>query len=362
MTYRSMLVAALASLLAGCNPPINTCGLTPAQVNAITADLVTIKGIGFTKVRLITYNKAGDPALAGWPSNVFLTFPVPTSHEVDNLKEFFALANLLGITHEVVLLMPDSSGLYYEHGVTDADYRAFVDALMPALSVGGLDKVYVGGDLMLGSAAPDQAKVANHRRWVNSMWPYVVAKCPSCKLGLELFTSYAYFWDLGADSTAWIRANLARQPDYLGYQFYPTTHAALIAGGFETGGVVNWAAVTRDWLTHLQAVAGPIPVAADELGLMVGNDFTAADQSAFLTAAYGVFNAAGVPATVWEFADHPGIGDIGLFTTTRAPRPAVAALPAALAGAVTPGLQYTPPEAVGFQWLMPAAGAPACAP
>jgi hypothetical protein len=262
--------------------------------------------------------------------------------------------------------MPDAHGRYYANGVSDADYRAFIDAIWPAIQACLPTRLYLGGDLFLGDRHRDKEMVANHRRWLAATWPYLVAKCPRCRLGVEVATADATFWDAGADSTEWIKANLARVPDYLGYQLYPSSHAALRGLGFESVGGVDWAAATRDWLTHLRAAAAPITVFADEIGLAVGGEFTPQDQANFLAAAYGVFTAGGAAANVWEFADHPALGDFGMFTRCRAPHPAVATLPATLREAakagLSPGIQYTPPEFDDLAWLMPGGirNAPGC--
>src|SRR5262249_8253489 len=159
-----------------------------------------------------------DPTFTTWPDNLFLTFPIPTAQELDNLKAFFTLVNNAGLSYEVVLLMADSQGLYYQNGVTGRDYNQFVDAIWPAIWTGKMEHLYVGGDLVLDATKidyinPDSVPtgvnfISNHRRWVNEMWPYVVAKCLNCNLGVELRTAYASFSDLGAASAMWVRANL----------------------------------------------------------------------------------------------------------------------------------------------------------
>lgn len=332
--------------------------LTKAQLWGIGADLNIIRMLGFQHIRLLTMTKGGDPAYATWPAANFLTFAVPSSIELANLHQFLAMTAAFGLTSEVVLLMSDSKGLYYQNGVTSADYRAFIDAVWPAMWGGHLNRIYLGGDLRLGDHDSDQAIVANHRQWVLDLWPYIVAKCPTCGFGLEVAPANALMWDRGADSIAWVRANMtARLPDYIGGQLYPTSHAWLAAAGWETNGVINWAGLTQDWVDHMRLAAGPIQVFADEIGLAVGPEFSLQEQAAFLAAAVDTFNRNAMRVNVWEFADHPALGDFGLFTAARHARPAASALQQPLRASrlanLLPGIMYTPPEYDDLAWLMP---------
>lgn len=333
--------------------------LTPTQRWAIAADLAAIREIGFNHIRVLTFTKAKDPLYDPWPQANFLTFPVPTADELTNLAEFLNMTKTFGMTCEVVFLMPDHFNMYYQNGVTSADYRAFITALWNnSIWYGALSKIYLGGDLRLGDH-DDPVIVANHRQWISDLWPFLVSLCPGCGLGMEVQAQHASFWDRGADSLAWIRANLtARPPTFVGAPLYPTSHAALRALGFENAvGVVDWTALTRDWVINMRAAAGPITVYADEVGLIVGPEFTAMDQATFLAAAYRVFTARKMMANVWEFGDHSAIGDFGLLTTDRVYRAASRTVKAPLAGArsvhLQPGIQYIPPEYADLAWLMP---------
>jgi hypothetical protein len=324
-----------------------------------TADLDALAIMGFGCVRFLTFTGVNDPFYTSWPKANFLSFPTPTADELAALRQFFEACTTAGLATEFVISLADSVGSYYNNGVTDADYQAFIAAVFPAAFAGACNRLYLGGDLRLGDNDPDPAIVASHRRFVINNWPFFVSLCPPCGLGMELSSSYATFWDRAADSTKWVRENLVRQPNYLGYQLYPSTHAALQALGFEVGGLVDWGAVTRDWIAGLRAAAGPITVMCSEMGLAVGAEFTEQDQAAFLSAALATMVGEGVKTNVWEFADHPVLGDYGLFTKARGMRPAVRAilrgLCVARAAGLLPGVQYVPPEFDDLAWLLPGA-------
>ena len=333
--------------------------LTAAQKWAIGADLSLLKQIGFSHVRLLTHNKAGDPALAGWPQSIFLSFPQPTPVELENLYEFTQMTALFGMTYEVVFVMSAGSNRYYDNGTISAQYRNFMDAVWSAIWGGMLSRIYFGGDLRLGDHDPDPELVSNHREFISTEWPYFADRADrrGLAIGMNLMNANASLWDLAVDSIAWARANLSRAPSFFGCQFYPSSHAALIAGGYEHNGSINWRLLTQDWLSHLRAAAGPIPVHADEIGMLLGGEFTQDDQHAFLPVAVDTLAKAGTGGNIWEFADHAGIGLYGLYTAERAARPAVDALRVPLGTArsysLQPGIAYTPPESVGLQWLMP---------
>jgi hypothetical protein len=344
-------------------PALAPVSLTPTQRWAIAADLSLLRQIGFSHLRMLTFTKGGDPLYDPWPSGIFLTFPQPTPDELTNLFEFTQMTAAFGMTYEVVFVMADHQNLYYQNDVSSAMYRQFIDAVWNWMWGGLLSRVYFGGDLRLGGHDIGQTIVYNHRDWLLREWPYFVAKCPACGIGIELTSGDATLCDRAVDSIAWARANLTeRPPSFFGCQMYPTSHAWLQAAGWEHDGVVDWAGMVRDWLARLRAAAGPIPIHADEIGMLlassapISSDLTAADQAAFLAAAYRVFNAAQVGANVWEFADHDGIGRFGLFDAARRPRLAVAALSSPLRTATSqglrPGVAYTPPEMVGLQWLL----------
>ena len=333
--------------------------LTTDQRWSISADLSIIKAMGFSHVRTLIFTKVNDPTYSNtvkWPAANFLTWPIPTPREIANLGEFFAMTEAFGLTCEVIPILADSTNHYYLNGVTADDYRRFIDAIWPAMWQGALNRIYLGGDLRLGDA-DDPTITASHRQFVHDIWPYLVSLCPACSMGLEIQCQNASFWDRGVDTIAWIRANVGRPPDYLGGQLYPTSHAALIALGFEKNGVVDWRAVTQTWIANMRAAAGSIQVFADEIGCAVGTEFTEMDQSDFLCAAYGVFNAAGMPTNVWEFGDHPKITDLGMFTVDRRPRLATTMLRPYLAAAraawLAPGIQYIPPEFDDMGWVTP---------
>lgn len=309
---------------------------TPIRQAAITADLLLVRNLGFDRVRLITYTKANDPAYTMWPNGMFLTFPQPTQGEIDNLKWFFREVAALGMTHEIVLLMPDSHGKYYNWGVTSDDYLAFIDALLPAVTSGRIARLYLGGDIDMS--------VISHQRWIRDLWPYVSARCPGCPLGIELLCWGAALWDRCADSTRWIRDHLTPLPGFLGMQLYPTR--AVVNG-------MSWDTLVQSWLYGVREAAGSIKIVADEIGLMVGGEFTEQDQADFLAAALKRLGSSGVDANVWEFGDHPGIGRWGLMTDCRVPRKAVTALAALDRGQTSRGIQFNPPEGDGLSWLMP---------
>ena len=331
--------------------------LTSDQRSRIAADLNTIALMGFGCVRFLTFTAVNDPYYASWPKPNFLSFPTPAAAELENLREFFAMCTAAGLVTEVVIDLADSAGSYYNNGVTDADYQAFISALIPVCFAGELNRLYLGGDLQLGTMYPN-AVVGAHQRFISKNWPWFAAQLAGCAIGMELMSGYATFWDRGADSAAWVKANLARQPDYLGFQLYPTTHAALQALGFESAGVVDWPAVARDWITGLRMACGPsIAVMCSEMGLSVGTEFSDQDQADFLSKALVTMTAEGIKAGVWEFGDHPALGDLGLFTQVRGMRKAARILlpPLALAaGAGTlPAVQYVPPEYDDLAWLLP---------
>ena len=339
--------------------------LTAAQRWAIGADLSIIKALGFDHIRILTMTTGGDPSYAKWPRANFLSFPIPSPAEIANLGQFLAMTSAAGMTCEIVLIMADAGNLYYENGVTKADYVNFIGTIWPAMWQGSLNRIYLGGDLRLG-ANDDPTFTGPHRQFILDVWPYLVSLCPTCGFGLEVQTQNATFWDRGADSLAWIRNNLLRAPNYVGCQLYPTTHSALQALGFEDpSGVVDWTALTRDWIEGMRAAAGPIQVFADEVGMAVGSEFTEVDQVAFLSAAYTEFNSRGVLANLWEFGDHPAVIGDTLSALRRVPicgdlcrnaRAAANSLSVPLAAAralnLRPGIQYTPPEYDDLAWLL----------
>lgn len=326
--------------------------LTAAQRWAIGADLGLITLMGFRHIRVDTFTTGGDPAYAPWPAVNFLSFPRPTAAELGNLRQFFAMTKSFGLTSEAVLLMPAADGLYYQNGVTGADYRVFIDAMFQAIWGGRLSRIYLGGDLRLGDN-DDPAVVGNHRQWISEMWPHLVSICSGCALGLEVYCAGGTLWDRGVSSIGWIKSALATQPTFIGGEFYPSSKAWLQVAGWVHGGVIDWAGLADDWADHMGAAAAPIALHVDEMGLAVGSEFTAADQAAFLSASYKRFNMRGLAANVWEYAAHPAIGDFGLFGPGRQARPAVAALRGVLPGAVTPGVQYIPAGYPDLAWLMP---------
>jgi hypothetical protein len=271
------------------------------------------------------------------------------------------------LEYEFVLLMPDSKNKYYTNGVTGQDYKNFIDAIWPDMWTGKLDSIEVGGDLTLNPPTIDtqnldsfptgQNVVNSNRQWLLEMWPYLNTKCPGCNLGVEVLTGYAKFWDMGAQNLTWVNTNLTPQPKFVGVQYYPTTPDALTRLGFRQGTTIDWNAAIQDWYTNLKTAAGTIPVIADEIGLDLNMGYTAQDQVNFYqaTASYLVKN--GVHFNVWEFADHPGIGLLGLMDQNRVTRPAATTLqniitPTA-STALTVGIQYNPPESVGWQFIMP---------
>jgi len=372
-------------------PAVSHASLTPAQVARINTDLAAMKSLGFKNVRFLTFTNPKDPLYASWAKDVFLSFPTPTPQELANVKQFFQLVDNAGMTHSVVLLMPESHNEYYVCGATSADYRKFVDAIWTVIWTGKLRHLYVGGDIMLDANSLDAVHpdtqhlgginvINSHRRWIQDMWSYINTKYPGGNYGIELSLFYMPL------SARWIRANLRPQPTYLGFQYYPT-RAALQALGFESGGVVNWAAATQDFLQGIKQAAGPIPVVVDEIGLnlaptvtgwsppppppsppctvstymgtptMGPPEFTAQDQRDFLTQALPILNASGVPFNVWEFADNAGIGLFGLKTESGVWRPAASAIIPAVTAArdanLYPGIQYQPLGSVGLQFIMP---------
>ena len=338
-------------------------GLTDQQKWAIAADLGVMRSIGFRHVRLLTQTKALNPDVATWPATMFLTFPQPTPEELARFNEFFQLVAEAGMTSEVVFVMAGHGNLFYQDGATSEMYRQFIDTTWGAMWSPTLSRIYFGGDLRLGDADPDQVTVANHRDWLLREWPYFVAKCPACSIGIELMSGYAKMYDLAVGSIAWARASMTAQPKMFGCQMYPTSHGWLRAEGWERSGTVNWRAMVLDWLGNLQRAAGPIPILADEVGVMLQSDlpppltsdFTIQDQSDFLRAAFDALRAANVAANLWEFADHDGIGRYGMLDARRNVRPVASALGPVLARAslsgIRSGVAYTPPEYPGLQWL-----------
>lgn len=348
--------------------PSPVLGLSASQSDIIKKDLQAIKSLGFKRIRIITYVRySSDSFYTTWPSNVFITFPKPKDSELANLKQYLQLVDQAGLQYEFVLLMPDSKNKYYTNNITGQDYKNFVDAIWPTMWTGKLDSILVGGDMSLNPPTIDTQNpdifpvgknvVDSHRQWLLEMWPYMNAKCPGCNIGVELLTGYAKFWDAGASNLSWIKSNLNPQPKFVGVQYYPTTPTALTNLGFKQGSVINWDAAVKDWYENLKTAAGGIPILADEVGLDLNLGFTQQDQADFYkaTTAYLVQN--GIHFNVWEFADHPGIGLLGLMDVNRILKPSATAvqnvLTPTLPTAFTAGIQYTPPESVGWQFMMP---------
>jgi hypothetical protein len=336
--------------------------LTPAQRWAINADLSIIREMGFGNVRLLITTTGGDPSYAPWPRGMFFSWPTPTPAELENLVELGQLTKIAGLTYEIVILMPAASGLYYQNGVTSADYQKFATAVFNYAWGGLLSRIYLAGDLRLGDHDDDPAVVANHRQFILTEWPAFKALCPPCGSGFHLSSANAKMWDRAVDSMTWVRANVSPLPTVLGCALYPSSHAWLRAAGWEApSGIVNWDGLTEDWVTNLRAAAGPILLVADEVGMLlqtadpVHSDLTLSDQKRFLPAAIGVLSRSGVAANVWEFARHTGYGDFGIIDAQRYPRPVVGPLQAELCqGSLRPhGVQYTPPEFNGLEWLTP---------
>lgn len=343
-------------------------GLTASQSDTIKKDLQTIKSLGFKRIRIITYIRyPNDSFYTTWPSSVFITFPKPKDSELTNLKQYLQLVDQAGLQYEFVLLMLDSKNKYYTNNITDQDYKNFVDAIWPTMWTGRLDSILVGGDMSLNPPTIDTQNpdafptgknvVDSHRQWLLEMWPYMNAKCPGCNIGVELLTGYAKFWDAGASSLSWIKANLNPQPKFVGVQYYPTTPTALTNLGFKQATIINWDAAVKNWYDNLKAVAGGIPLLADEIGLDLNLGFTEQEQADFYRATVNYLVQNGIHFNAWEFADHPGIGLLGLMNKDRALRPAATAIQGLLTPTLnttfTAGVQYNPPESVGWQFIMP---------
>ncbi len=100
-----------------------------------------------------------------------------------------------------------------------------------------------------------------------------------------------------------------------------------------------------------------MPIFADEIGLDLNLGFTEQDQADFYkaTATYLVQN--GIHFNVWEFADHPGIGLLDLMDVNRVLKSSATAIQniliPTLPTSFTSGIQYNPPESVGWQFIMP---------
>jgi hypothetical protein len=320
----------------------------------IAADLNCIRALGFNHIRFIPFVSVNDPFYSSWPSANFLTFPSPSESELGALRQFFSLIGSLGLSYEIVLSMPDSKNLYYQNGVSSGDYRTFIERIFEAAWSGPLARVFLGGDLHLGDIEADRDLVANHRRFLSDLWPFLYGVNPSCAFGIEVAGAYSTLWDAAASSIEWIKSSIVPLglPHFVGSQFYPSTHANLIATGYEKDGIIDWAGLTRSWILGLRGAAGPIPIVVDEIGLEVGREFSEGDQAAFLSAALMTINLAGVDSNVWEFSDHPGIGNFGLFRQSRTSRPALSSLPP-FAGGLLRGIQYAPPEFDDLAFLMP---------
>lgn len=334
---------------------------TPAQRWAINADLSIIRGMGFGNVRLLIMTTGGDPSYALWPHGMFFSWPTPTVAELENLVEFGQLAQIAGLTYEIVILMQAANGLYYQNGVTSDDYQTFATAVFNHAWGGLLSRIYLAGDLRLGDHDDDPAVVANHRQFILAEWPAFKALCPVCGSGFHLSSANTKMWDRAADSMAWVRAAVSPLPTIIGCALYPSSHAWLRAAGWESGGNVDWTGLTNDWIANLRLAAGPILLVADEVGMLlhsadpIHSDFTLADQKQFLPAAIDALTAAGMAANVWEFSQHSGYGDFGLIGVRRYPRPVVGPLGVALRHAPPRfhGVQYAPPEFNGLEWLTP---------
>ena len=341
-------------------------GLTATQRTRIQQDLAQIKQWGYELIRIITFVKANDPAYATSPDSMFFTFPKPTDQELTNFKEYLQLIDAAGLQHEVVLLMPDPKGIYYQNGVTGAEYKTFVDAIWPALWTGKLNKIYVGGDLALGTPSHAQNPnslphglntVATHRQWISEMWPYLMQKCATC-FGIAFNSSYGTFWDSAAEGIQWVKSNLSPQPTYFGAQYYPSSPAAMRSLGFvKPDGSFDWRAAAENWVAGMSAAAGGTPFFADEIGLDLRQGFSTDDQAAFFTETLKVFNERTLAFNVWEYADHPGYGLFGLVDTNRTVRPAAQAMQpfvtASRDAGRLPGIQYLPPETPGLQFILP---------
>lgn len=349
------------------NPDGSAVVLVNPKDEAIKKDLQNIKSLGFSRVRVLTFVRyPGDPVLANWPTNVFISFPKPTEQELANLKHYLQLIDQAGLRYEFVFNMADSKQKFYTYNITGTDYKNFIDSVWPNIWIGKLDRVIVGGDLSLNplsgldTASPDAFPngkniVESQRKWIQEIWPYVYNKCPTCNMGLEFLSQYANLWDQGVSNTQWVKTNLTPQPKFFAYQFYPTTSGWMQSAGYAKGSVYDWGKLAQDWYNGVSAVAGNTAIVADEIGLATENGWTAQDQSDFLKTTTTFLLNKGVPINIWEYADHSDTGLFGLYDANKSAKLSASAISTALPllNNSIAGIHYNPPDSVGWQFIMP---------